>query len=218
MTLTSTKTPKRSLRQSFQNLRNRIKRAKLARCGFNGFNFNRYYCLRTDEGNGVLHIVFWGKYIPIDWLRNAWYEIHGAVQADVRMVSTKKNKVNGLVGYLLDRYLMKQKVKRMSYGWKWAWLGFCKSWKNVKENYRLLRVGQKELRSLRIHRAASGAYYSKRNGVPFIEMYRSRSIEAWRSILWEHPVTSRQTRFTDGRWKSIFPVLEVGTFFGAANY
>jgi hypothetical protein len=32
-------------------------------------------------------------------------------------------------------YLQSQKTLRMSYGWKWVWLGFCKSWEHIKFVY-----------------------------------------------------------------------------------
>lgn len=188
----------RTITESFELLRSKIKWSTIKKAGFKGFKFNRYYCLRTEEGNGVLHIIFWGRYIPIDWLRRTWYEIHGAIQADVRMVSTKRKRVNGLVGYLLDRYLLNQKIKRMSYGWRWAWLGFCKSWKNVKQTYGMMHVGRGELGRV-IHRRAQDALYTVNHSIPFGEMFSNGSINAWHCQLWGHRITSIQKKLAGAK-------------------
>jgi len=39
------------------------------------------------------------------------------------------------LNYLIVNYLQSQKTLRMSYGWKWVWLGFCKSWEHIKFVY-----------------------------------------------------------------------------------
>jgi hypothetical protein len=179
MTLTSAPKQKRHIRKSFDVLKLRIKRATVEKDGFVGFKFNRYFCLRTKEGYGVLHVIFWGRFIPQTWLSKNWLEIHGAHRADIRACFTKKRKVSGLVGYLLDRYLVNQPVERMSYGWKWAWLGFCKSWKKVKDVYGEMRAGRRPLPSDR----------------PFFWYnYHNHSVDAWQCILWNPPNSSRQTK------------------------
>lgn len=181
MTLTSAPHQKRRINRSFAVLRLRIERATFEKDGFVGFKFNRYFCLRTSEGNGVLHIVFWGRFIPQEWLSRNWLDIHGAFRADIRACFTKKRRVDGLVGYLLTNYLTEQPIERMSYGWKWAWLGFCRCWEHVKETYGWLR------------RAGKGEFSIKpRFG--FRHIHRNGSIEAWHCTLWESPRTSRQTK------------------------
>lgn len=169
----------RTLTESFQLLRQRIKWATIRKCRFEGFRFNRYYCLKTEEGNGVLHIIFWGHYIPIDWLRCTWEQIHGAFEVGIEQITKKRKGVSGLVGYLLDRYLINQKaIMRMSYGWKWAWLGFCNSWKHTKREYGQLRAGYGEF---------------KRN-IRFEGRYHFRAVEAWRCTLWQPLPTTRKVR------------------------
>lgn len=174
----------RSVKDSFDILRQRIRRATVEKEGFTGFRLNKYYCLRTSEGNGVLHIIFWGGlYIPQNWLSQTWYKIHGAFKADIRFVHNITKTVNGLVGYLLDRYLVNQPIERMSYGWGWAWLGFCKSWEHIKWEYKSLRRGTGSLTGLK------GAVkweegHSCRQALPF-----------WKKVLWQPPITSRKTSF-----------------------
>lgn len=189
----------RTLRQSFQNLRNRIFRATVEKAGFQGFKLNRYYCLRTSEGNGVLHIIFWGgNFIPVDWLSRTWEKIHGAYIVNIEYVHNKFKTVNGLVGYLLDRYLLNQPIERMSYGWMWAWLGFCKSWNNVKDIYGHLRKsGNKPLETQMIYTFATTIFYREEvKRVLFKDRFRFAALEAWRSTLKEIPVKSRKVRLT----------------------
>ena len=102
MTLTSPKSPKRTIKKSLDILKKRIARATVEKDGFVGFKFNRYFCLRTSEGNGVLHIVYWGRYIPQAWLSRMWNEIHGAFRVDIRACFTKRRKVDWLSGLLAD--------------------------------------------------------------------------------------------------------------------
>lgn len=189
LTLTSANTQKRSIKKSFDVLRKRIRRAKIydkkgyKKDGFQGFNFNRYFCLRTSEGNGVLHIIYWGQYIPIQWLKKNWFDIHGAYQVNIQLLKQKYG-VKRIVNYLITNYLQAQPVERMSYGWKWAWLGFCKSWEKVKETYRDLRFSQSTPRK----KDWLKTYFSSTR--------RNRYIEAWKSILKDPPCTSRQKKLT----------------------
>lgn len=183
MTLTSATTQKHKLMRSFEILKKRIHRATYQKDHFHGFKFNRYYCLKTLEGNGVLHVIFWGRFIPQRWLSKTWKQIHGAYRADIRACHTKNRNVKGLVGYLLTQYLSDQPIERMSYGWKWAWLGFCKSWKTVKEAYSVMR------------KSGSGIFAQKIVH-SFKTGFSSHHVEAWLSTLWAPPSTSYQTRLS----------------------
>lgn len=188
LTLTTAPNAKRDIKKSFDVLRKRIMRANRWKDGFSGFKFNKYFCLRTTEGLGVLHIVFWGKFIPIQWLKKNWLDIHGAYEVDIREVKTKKKKANGIVNYLITNYLTTQPIKRMSYGWGWAWLGFCKAWKNVKQVYSDLR-----------HTSTYVKLGSKITDIKtyFRDTRRSHYITAWNSILWNPPKSSRMKKLTD---------------------
>lgn len=183
MTLTSAPTQKHTLRKSLDILKKCIERATWKRDGFVGFKFNRYFCLRTAEGHGVLHIIFWGRYIPQGWLKKTWKRIHGAEMVDIRACWTKRRNVSGLVGYLLENYLLKNPIERMSYGWKWAWLGFSKGWKKMKDLYNFMRSGSGDFQIVRPR-----SYVSQSPAHP-------KALHAWRQVLLEPPPTSRQSRF-----------------------
>jgi hypothetical protein len=109
-----------------------------------GWKINRYFKLKTKEGNGVLHIVYRGKFIPQSWLSRNWFEIHFSRIVDIRELHYRAG-ARRIANYLIVNYLQAQKTIRMSYGWKWVWLGFCKSWEHVKQTHGFLRragIGQ----------------------------------------------------------------------------
>lgn len=194
----------RTIRQSWQNLRNRIKRATIEKDGFRGFNLNKYYAVRTSEGNGVYHIPFWGgNFIPQKWLSKTWEKIHGATIVYIQKV--EKKTVAGLTGYLLDRYLTNQPIERISYGWGWAWLGFCKSWENVKLTYNNMRkgsltynaAGQVEWDQEHIVDSSMRRLEQREviNYVPFKKRVSHKALCAWKRHLATKRVTSRQIKF-----------------------
>ena len=119
MTLTSIvgASPER-MRRYFQVLRKRVEHR---------FHFKiEYWSIRTNEGNGVLHFVFKGRYIPQAWLSDAWASITGASIVDIRAL---KNHPRKLANYLVSNYLCKQTFERISWSWGWVFRGFCGVWK-----------------------------------------------------------------------------------------
>lgn len=109
----------RLLRRHFQVLRKRIEHE---------FRFlPQYWSLRTNEGNGVLHIVFKGGFIPHSWLSVAWRSIHGASIVDIRAL---RGSPRHLASYLVANYLCKQSFERMSWSWSWVFRGFCGLWRS----------------------------------------------------------------------------------------
>jgi hypothetical protein len=95
MTLTTARGVKRGINKSFDALKKRINRATPKKDGFHGFKFNRYFKLKTAEGNDVLHIVYRGRYIPQKWLSKVWAEIHqGSFIVDIRELHWKRGTKN----------------------------------------------------------------------------------------------------------------------------
>jgi len=123
MTLTSSPTSKwRMINPHFQVLRKRIER-----------NFGKidYIKFRTNEGHGVLHVVYVGTFIPQRWLSRNWNEIHGAKIVDIRKVRGEKR----IACYLISNYLVNQTFVRMSWSWGWVFRGFVKWWKKFIQWY-----------------------------------------------------------------------------------
>jgi len=100
------------------------------------FHFKmKYWKIRTNEGNGVLHIVFRGKYVPQKWLSEQWADIHKSPIVDIRSLHETRKGLTGIVFYLVGSYLSKQSFERMSWGYNWVFPGFVSCWKRLIENY-----------------------------------------------------------------------------------
>jgi hypothetical protein len=95
----------------------------------------KYWKIRTNEGNGVLHIVFRGKYIPQKWLSEQWADIHRSPIVDIRSLYETRKGLTGIVFYLVGNYLAKQSFERMSWGYGWVFPAFVGSWKRIIEKY-----------------------------------------------------------------------------------
>ena len=128
MTLTSSPESKgRSLNTDFRALKMRILRK---------FHFKmKYWKIRTNEGNGVLHIVFRGKYIPRKWLSEQWADIHKSPIVDIRSLRETRKGLTGIVFYLVGNYLAKQSFEHMTWGYSWVFPAFVGSWKRLVEKY-----------------------------------------------------------------------------------
>jgi hypothetical protein len=88
------------------------------------------YCkVNTDEGNGVIHVLYTGKYIPQRWLSYNWNKIHMSYIVDIQNCDNDKN----IASYILNHYLSNQKCNytRMSYSKKWLFPGAVTQWKRI---------------------------------------------------------------------------------------
>jgi hypothetical protein len=95
----------------------------------------KYWKIRTNEGNGVLHIVFRGKYVPQKWLSAQWNGIHKSPIVDIRTLHETPKGLKGICFYLVGNYLAKQSFERMSWGYSWVFPAFVSSWRHLVEKY-----------------------------------------------------------------------------------
>ena len=130
LTLTSkfeilSKVDELQLNKDFQTLRKRIKKC---------FGVLIRYCkVRTNEGNGVLHIVFVGCFIPYHWLKVNWEDIHGAWNVDIQLVSGNPK---GVARYFVNQYIAGQSsFVRMSRSLDWLPVGAVGVWRNILKTY-----------------------------------------------------------------------------------
>lgn len=128
MTLTSSpESVGRSLNADFRALKMRILRK---------YHFKmKYWKIRTNEGNGVLHIIFRGKYTPQKGLSEQWADIHRSLVVDIRSLYETRKGLTGIVFYLVGNYLAKQSFERMSWGYSWVFPAFVSYWKRIVEKY-----------------------------------------------------------------------------------
>lgn len=124
LTLTTSKACTSGLQRDFRILKMRIKRR---------YGTFEYIRIRTNEGNGVLHILFVGCYIPQTWLSRNWQEIHNSQVVDIRSASRTK----GLGRYVVSQYLSDQRCSFLRYSWSWGFVyrGFVKYWKWIRSIY-----------------------------------------------------------------------------------
>lgn len=89
-----------------------------------------YFRIRTSEGNGVLHIVYKGPYIPHAFIKRNWKDIHGA---SIVFIQALKGKSTRISGYLASHYMGSHTgFTRQSWSWGWCFRGFVKVWYKVR--------------------------------------------------------------------------------------
>lgn len=73
-----------------------------------------YGCVRTSEGvNGVLHILYFGEYLPKRWINDIWLELSGASVSKIEIVDNDKGSINALSKYVSSQDKVNSSV--MSY-------------------------------------------------------------------------------------------------------
>lgn len=89
----------------------------------------------TISGLEHLHVIFRGEYIPLDWIRENWSDIHhGAYEVNIKILEGDKKHIGG---YLM-KYLGKDSKNRYRF-WcsqKWCFKGFVGFWKKVVSEYK----------------------------------------------------------------------------------
>jgi len=111
----------RNICNDFQVLRKRVKRR---------WNIDlSYFCVKTYEGYGVLHLVVKDKgFIPQRWLSKNWNEIHKSSYVYI------KRPPKHIANYVVSQYVSNQKSSYQRCSWSQTWVcqGFVKIWKYCK--------------------------------------------------------------------------------------
>jgi hypothetical protein len=121
LTSSSTSDPDK-LTEHFSTLKKRIER------NF-GFADLEHFKVSTYEGNGVLHFFLAYKpkpgerakkfFIPYDWLKENWLDIHGAWDVWIKKVKNGKRSRARLSTYNASQYCADQSLlRRVSWSWK----------------------------------------------------------------------------------------------------
>jgi hypothetical protein len=95
----------------------------------------KYWKIRTNEGNGVLHIIFRGKHVPQKWLSEQWADIHMSPIVDIRSLYETLRGLKGICFYLIGNYLSEQSFERMSWDYSWVFPAFVGCWRRLIEKY-----------------------------------------------------------------------------------
>ena len=118
---TSPQGSQNNISNDFQVLRKRIYR----QFGF----LLAYFMVHTNEGNGVLHILFRSKqYLPQQWLSKQWSEIHLSPYVYIKEVPD-----TDIARYVVTQYVAGQgsSYQRCSWSQNWVCKGFVKQWKKI---------------------------------------------------------------------------------------
>jgi len=146
------------------------------------FGKPEYVRVETNEGNGVVHILYTDHYIPQRWLSYNWNDIHSSPNVDIRS-SRQQDK---LASYLASQYLSKQKCTftRLSTTKNWIFSGACKVWKNLIDNEK----------NQCYFNSVQDKYYYKRQEISFSEILQ-KALLKWNNIIYSH--TYSQLCLTD---------------------
>ena len=99
------------------------------------FNFE-YFKVQTNEGNGVLHILYRGSYLPQSFLVDNWTDIHNSWDLNIKKINLSDCRsascyiVSQYVGYQNSSYV------RSSQSWNWVFRGFKSLWYRISSAYR----------------------------------------------------------------------------------
>jgi hypothetical protein len=110
-------------------------RNQFANVGLNeNLSFN-YIKIKTDEGpNCVLHVLYFGDFLPQSWLKENWNEITGGCNsAYIKMCRGGIYNEKKLASYCIAQYCTGQS-QFLRYSWSngWAYQGFAKDWEAHK--------------------------------------------------------------------------------------
>lgn len=95
-----------------------------------------YFKVETNEGNGVLHIVYRGSYLPHAWISSMWSEIHNSPIVNIKLLDYNDMKKTSF--YIVSQYMSTQSSSyvRSSQSWNWVFRGFKSIWYLLKRDYR----------------------------------------------------------------------------------
>ncbi|XES77818.1 MAG: hypothetical protein ACBZ72_02795 [Candidatus Bathyarchaeia archaeon] len=112
----------------------------------------KYFKIKTDEGGGVMHIVFRKGYmvpkIPFQWLSDKWALLWGSPRVNIKQIDITS--AEGLSLYMVGQYFAKQPVLRMSYGRQWVCEGFKNSFTHLVDVYGFWRAKEIWDRNLKL--------------------------------------------------------------------
>jgi len=98
------------------------------------YDIDEYFSVRTSEGNGVIHIVFTGDYIPFNYIMEEWVKINGTPFIWICDPYKKFNDDRAVARYFVSQYVgFKQNIDFV-YGFSrnWVYSGSGKDYKACK--------------------------------------------------------------------------------------
>jgi hypothetical protein len=102
---------------------------------FKRFPFE-YFKVITNEGNGVIHVLYRGWFLPYNWLVDNWFDIHLSWEVNIQLVSDLKGSLREVASYVVGQYVCSQDATyvRFSQSVNWVFRGFVTSWNDLKRS------------------------------------------------------------------------------------
>jgi len=141
------------------------------------------YCkVNTNEGNGVIHMLYKGKYISKSWLSYNWNKIHNSYIVDIQKCYNDKS----IASYLINQYLSNQRCTytRMSYSNKWIFKGAVQTWKAILNS----------VKQQCYYNPVQEKFYFKKQEITFQEIMQT-ALQKWNNLLYH--LSYSQTKLTD---------------------
>lgn len=87
-----------------------------------------YFKVKTNEGNGVLHVVYKGDYIPYNFLVDCWNDLHNSWNINIKRINSDNRSAFRTAAYVVAQYLSNQSssYQRSSQSWLWTIRGYYK--------------------------------------------------------------------------------------------
>ncbi len=94
-----------------------------------------YFKVETSEGNGVLHILYRGQYLPYNFIVDNWQDIHNSW--DIHIMEVDLNRAKDTSAYIVSQYIGNQQSAyvRSSQSWNWVFRGYKQLWYKMKQDY-----------------------------------------------------------------------------------
>jgi len=101
---------------------------------FKNFGFE-YFKVETNEGNGVLHVLYRGSWLPYNFISDNWNDIHLSWDVNLRSVDLADPRSASL--YVVSQYVGYQGCSyvRASYSFNWVFRGFKSAWFSLKHRF-----------------------------------------------------------------------------------
>jgi len=91
----------------------------------------QYLMVRSDEINGVLHIVYCGANLYKPMIKKMWYQIHSSYIVEISTVRSEKKITNYLLTHYLTGHTEKCNFSRLSYSKGWLPKGALVRWREI---------------------------------------------------------------------------------------
>lgn len=148
---------KKTLPNDFRALKARIKRCSPYRLFKEGYlthrqmihyygrnNLNKkftfeYLKVNTNEGNGVIHAIYRGSYLPYNYLVDNWQDIHNSWEINIQRIDDLKKSDKNVASYIVNQYITNQDkatYTRYSQSKQWIFPNYSVLWSNMKRSFK----------------------------------------------------------------------------------